>query len=480
MRTNASIATLPSRETNNSKTNGRLGLISAVRARREKARAAGKSLRARVPRTSHGEWSPPSPRSDPVEMVRESNKGRIPQLVPIRYGRMTVSPFTFYRATADIMAGDLAPTPVTGVIAQLCGDCHLLNFGGYATPERRLVFDVNDFDETLPGPWEWDVKRLAASFVLASRSNGFSRYDQRDAAETCVRSYREHMAEYGDMGVLDVWYAHVDIEAVVKRTHDKAAAARLRKRIKKTAKETVLEHDFPTMTEVKGNRCLIKDHRPLIYHHPLLSLRVRREDILRAVRDYRETLADNRKILFDRYEIVDLSLKVVGVGSVGTLCAIALMMAADDDPLFLQIKEARESVLERHLGHSTYENHGERVVVGQRLMQAASDVFLGWTEGKQGRHFYIRQLHDMKLKPLVELFKPSSMTDYAEACGWTLARAHARSGDPAMIAGYLGKSDVFDRAVANFGMKYADQAERDHAAFMKAVRDGRIAVQVEH
>lgn len=294
-----------------------------------------------------------------------------------------------------------------------------------------------------------------------------------------MRSYREHMADYGDMGVLDVWYAHVDIEAAMKKVHDKTGVARLRKRIKK-AKETVLEHDFPEMTEVKGNRRLIKDHRPLIYHHPLLSLRVGREGILRAVKEYRETLADNRKVLLDRYELVDLSLKVVGVGSVGTLCAIALMMAADDDPLFLQIKEARESVLERHLGRSTYQNHGQRVVVGQRMMQAASDVFLGWTQGKEGRHFYIRQLHDMKLKPLVELFKPSTMIDYAGSCGWTLARAHARSGDPAMIAGYLGKSDVFDRAVANFGMNYADQAERDHAAFTKAVRSGRIAVQVEN
>jgi uncharacterized protein (DUF2252 family) len=480
MRTRTSIATLHTGQTNNSRNYSRLGLISVVRGRREKARAAGKSLRARVPRTSHGEWSSPSRRSDPVDMVLESNKGRIPQLLPIRYGRMMVSPFTFYRATADIMAADLATTPATGISAQLCGDCHLLNFGGYATPERRLVFDVNDFDETLPGPWEWDVKRLAASFVLASRSNGFSRSDQQHAAETCVRSYREHMAEYGDMGVLDVWYAHVDVEAALERAHDKVASTRLRKRIKKAARETVVEHDFPEMTQKKGSRVSIKDHRPLIYHHPLINLRTRREDILRAVTSYRETLADNRKRLFDRYELVDLSLKVVGVGSVGTLCAIALMMAADDDPLFLQIKEARESVLERHLGRSTYQNHGERVVVGQRLMQAASDVFLGWTEGKGGRHFYIRQLHDMKLKPLVELFKPTTMVDYAEACGWTLARAHARSGDPAMIAGYLGKSDVFDIAVTKFGMNYADQAEQDHAAFLKMVRSGRIAVEVEH
>ncbi|PWT84611.1 MAG: DUF2252 domain-containing protein [Proteobacteria bacterium] len=410
----------------------------------------------------------------------ESSKGRIRELVPIRYGRMMVSPFTFYRATADIMAEDLAPTPVTGLFAQLCGDCHLLNFNGYATPERRLIFDLNDFDETLPGPWEWDVKRLATSFVLAARSNGFARSDQRDAALTCVRSYREHMAEYADMGALEVWYSSVDIDAIVKNVHDKETQARMRKRIKKAAGQTVLEHDFPKMTETRGNRCVIKDNRPLIYHHPHINLAASRDNIRRAFTHYRETLEDDRKTLLDRYEMVDVSMKVVGVGSVGTFCAVALMMAADDDPLFLQIKEARASVLEQHVGRSVYPNHGERVVVGQRLMQAASDLFLGWTHGKEGRHFYIRQLHDMKLKPLVEVFNPATMVDYADLCGWTLARAHARSGDPARIAGYLGKSDVFDCAVRDFGMSYADQAEKDHAVFMKAVRSGRIEAEVEH
>jgi uncharacterized protein (DUF2252 family) len=356
----------------------------------------------------------------------------------------------------------------------------LLNFNGYATPERRLIFDVNDFDETLPGPWEWDVKRLATSFVLAARSNGFSRSDQRDAALTSVRSYRERMAEYAEMGALDIWYSRVDVEAVMEQVHDKDTRARIRKRIKKAEARTVVEHDFPKMTEMRGNRCVIKDNRPLIYHHPHINLAASRDNIRQAFARYRGTLEDDRKVLLDRYELVDLSLKVVGVGSVGTFCAVALMMASDDDPLFLQIKEARESVLESHLGRSLYGNHGQRVVVGQRLMQAASDLFLGWTEGKAGRHFYIRQLRDMKLKPLVEVFNPSTMVDYAALCGWTLARAHARSGDPAMIAGYLGKSDVFDRAVWDFGLSYADQAEKDHAAFMKAVRSGRVEVQIEH
>ena len=480
MRRNTAIATLPSRKAHNHNISSKPGLISTLRGSREKRRAAGKSLRDRVPRTSHGEWSPRDRRTDPVDMVIQASKGRIPELVPIRYGRMTVSPFTFYRASADIMAEDLAPTPVTGVFAQLCGDCHLLNFNGYATPERRLIFDVNDFDETLPGPWEWDVKRLATSFVLAARSNGFSRSDQRDAALTSVRSYRERMAEYAEMGALDIWYSRVDVEAVMEQVHDKDTRARIRKRIKKAEARTVVEHDFPKMTEMRGNRCVIKDNRPLIYHHPHINLAASRDNIRQAFARYRGTLEDDRKVLLDRYELVDLSLKVVGVGSVGTFCAVALMMASDDDPLFLQIKEARESVLESHLGRSLYGNHGQRVVVGQRLMQAASDLFLGWTEGKAGRHFYIRQLRDMKLKPLVEVFNPSTMVDYAALCGWTLARAHARSGDPAMIAGYLGKSDVFDRAVWDFGLSYADQAEKDHAAFMKAVRSGRVEVQIEH
>jgi uncharacterized protein (DUF2252 family) len=288
------------------------------------------------------------------------------------------------------------------------------------------------------------------------------------------------MAEYADMRALEVWYSRVDIDAAMEHSRDKDTRARMRKRIKKAAERTVTEHDFPKLTETRGNRCVIKENKPLIYHHPHINLAASRDNIRQAFTGYHETLQDDRKILLDRYELVDLSLKVVGVGSVGTFCAIALMMAADDDPLFLQIKEARQSVLEPHLGRSAYANHGRRVVVGQRLMQAASDLFLGWTQGTGGRHFYVRQLRDMKLKPLVEVFNPTTMIDYALLCGWTLARAHARSADPAMIAGYLGKSDAFDRALMRFGMSYADQAEKDHAEFMKAVRKGRVEVQVEH
>jgi uncharacterized protein (DUF2252 family) len=440
--------------------------------------AAGKALRDRVPREKHGEWSPPRHRRDPVEMVIESSQGRIPELVPIRYGRMMVSPFTFYRGAANIMAADLVSTPVTGLRAQLCGDAHLLNFGGFATPERRLILDINDFDETFPGPWEWDVKRLAASFVFAARSNGFSRADQREAALTCVRSYREHMAAYGDMPVLEVWYARLALTDTLAQLHDKAAKGRLKKQIKKAETRTVAEHEFPRMAAPHGRRYVIKDAPPLIYHHPLLNLRSSRENIERALARYRESLSDDRRILLDRYELMDVALKVVGVGSVGTFCAVALLMAADDDPLFLQIKEAGPSVLETHLGKSAYANHGQRVVVGQHLMQAASDLLLGWTLGQGGRHFYIRQLRDMKIKPLVELFNPATMFDYAMLCGWTLARAHARSSDPAMIAGYMGKKDVFDKAIATFSELYSDQAELDHAALKDAVRKGRIEVEV--
>ena len=412
--------------------------------------AAGKALRDRVPREQHGEWKAPRDRPDPVDLIIESSKGRIPELIPIRYGRMSVSPFTFYRGAALNMAADLAGTPHTGIRVQACGDCHLMNFGGFATPERREIFDINDFDETLPGPWEWDVKRLAASFALAARSNGFAAADQRDAALACARSYRKWIAKYSDMRALDVWYAGIDMDAVLAAASDIESAARLRRRLAKTAAKSVPESDFPKLVEGSGNQFVIRDSPPLIYHHQSINLLSDRENILDTFAAYRETLPDDRRVLLDRYRIVDFAVKVVGVGSVGTFCGIALLMAEDDDPLFLQVKEARASVLEPYLGKSAYPNGGQRVVVGQRLMQSASDIFLGWTAGQRGRHFYFRQLRDMKIKFLVEIFNPATMLDYAALCGRTLARAHARSGDAAMIAGYVGKSDVFDKAVARF------------------------------
>jgi uncharacterized protein (DUF2252 family) len=442
--------------------------------------AAGKALRDRVPREAHGKWKPPRNRPDPVDLLIASSKGRIPALIPIRYGRMSVSPFAFFRGTALNMAADLAHTPHTGIRAQLCGDCHLMNFGGFATPERREIFDINDFDETLPGPWEWDLKRLATSVVHAARANGFARADERRSALACARAYRIRIAEYSQMHALDVWYARIDMGAVLAWFSDAGTKARLRKRIAKAQARTVAESDFPKMVEGSGGRFAIKDNPPLLAHDQVLNLAESHDNIIGAYEAYRRTLADDRRILLDRYRLTDFALKVVGIGSAGTFCAVALLMAEDDDPLFLQIKEAHASLLEPYVGKSAYANHGQRVVAGQRLMQSASDIFLGWTRGPRGRHFYVRQMRDMTLKPIVEVFNPATMADFGALCGWTLARAHARSGDAAMIAGYLGKSDVFDRAIARFARDYADQTERDYAAFMDAIRKGRIEALIEH
>ena len=441
--------------------------------------AAGKALRDKFPRTSHGEWAPAARRIDPVAQIISSSKGRLPELIPIRYGRMLASPFTFYRGTANIMAADLGTTPATDIPVQACGDCHLLNFGVFATPERGTIFDINDFDETMPGPWEWDVKRLAASMVLAARSNGFSAADQRDAAEASVRSYREHMAEYAEMRAMEVWYSRIDSETLAASFTDKVGVARFRKRLAKATSRSAAVDDFPKMAEAKDGRHVIKDNPPLIYHHQMLDTPEMRSNIETAFADYRKTLPDDRRVLLDRYRAADFALKVVGVGSVGTLCAVFLLMAADDDPLFLQVKEARRSVLAPFVAKGRYANDGQRIVEGQRLMQAASDIFLGWTRGKSGRDFYLRQLRDVKLKPMVEIFSRSTMAEYGAVCGWTVARAHARSGDPGMIAGYLGSKEVFDKAVATFAVAYADQAERDHAAMAAAVRKGRIEVVLE-
>lgn len=452
---------------------------AAPRPTRDERRAAGKALREKRPRADHGTWVPTSRLRDPVALVVDSSKGRLPELIPIRYGRMLASPFTFYRGTANIMAADLATTPAAGITVQACGDCHLLNFGVFATPERRIMFDINDFDETMPGPWEWDVKRLAASLVLAARSNGFSAADQRDAAEASVRSYREHMAEYAEMRAMEVWYSRIDSETLAASFTDKAGVARFRKRLAKATSRSAALDDFPKMAETQGGRHVIKDNPPLIYHHQMLGTPQIRSNIEAAFADYRKTLPDDRRVLLDRYEVADFALKVVGVGSVGTLCAVFLLMAADEDPLFLQVKEARRSVLAPFAAKGRYANDGQRIVEGQRLMQAASDLFLGWTRGKSGRDFYLRQLRDVKLKPMVEIFSRSTMAEYGAVCGWTVARAHARSGDPAMIAGYLGSKEVFDKAVAKFAVAYADQAERDHAAMAAAVRKGRIEVILE-
>ena len=452
--------------------------VMAFRPRRSRAERVrqGEELRAKCPRSSHAAWKPSKHRSDPLLLLKESEKGRLPDLVPIRHGRMLKSPFTFYRGAALNMAADLATRPASGPRVQACGDAHLLNFGVYATPERHLVLDVNDLDETLPVPWEWDLKRLATSFVLACRSNGLSEDDARDAAQACARSYRENMTTFSGMRALDVWYATLDVETTLPQIKNAESRKRFRKRMAKARKQNVVEHDFPKLTDTATDTFTIKDNAPLIYHRREL---LNDENIRQGLARYRESLPEERRVLLDRFEIKDVAIKVVGVGSVGTLCGVVLLMAAEDDPLFLQIKEANASVLEPYAGRSIYPNHGERVVRGCRLMQSASDIFLGWAEGKQGRQIYVRQLRDMKIKILVELFGLSDMLQYAELCGFTLARAHARSGDSAVITGYLGQSDTFDKAIATFSVAYADQSEKDHAILMKAVRRGDLEVEIE-
>jgi len=453
--------------------------ITIDRRSRTDRKNEGKAMRLAVPLASHAQWQAPANRRDPVDLLIESSIGREPKLLPIRYGRMMQSPFAFYRGAAAIMAADLAGLPSTGIIVQACGDCHLVNFGSFATPERRQVVAINDYDETLPAPWEFDIKRLAASFVVAGRFNGFTAEEARAAAQACARSYRERMREFSKMGVLDLWYYSIDIDAFLETIDDETASTRAKKRFAKARERNVLDEDFPELVTFEGGEHRIRDNPPLIYHLQDEEAGVIEARVREAFEGYRATLSEDRRLLLDRYELKDIAVKVVGVGSVGTRCAIMLLMGGAEDPLFLQVKEARASVLEPYAGSSSYPNHGQRVVMGQRLMQSASDIFLGWTESNIGKHFYIRQMRDMKIKPLVELFSPSVMNQYAEVCGWALARAHARSGDAAKIAGYLGKKEDFDEALADFAEAYADQNEKDHKALVQAVQKGRLEVYLE-
>lgn len=441
--------------------------------------ASGKALRDQCTRQDHAVWRAPDNRRDPIELMQDSNEGRIPHLVPIRHGRMLQSPFAFYRGAALNMAADLATTPSSGLRVQACGDCHLMNFGAYATPERRIIFDINDLDETLPAPWEWDIKRLTTSFVLACRDNGFSEECARTAVLSCVQSYRERMTEYSQMHVMDVWYASIDAESVIPTIRDEEARKRVQTRLAKAREHSVLEHEFPELATNAGLTPTIKENPPLIFHVRDVSYDEHAANVHQAYARYRDTLQEDRQLLLDRYTLTDFAIKVVGVGSVGTFCGILLLMASGDDPLFLQFKQARPSVLEPYAGKSRHANDGARIVHGCRMMQSASDLFLGWCEGILGRHYYVRQLKDMKIKPMVEIFTANVMRQYAELCGWTLAHAHARSGEPAKIAGYLGKSDKFDNAIADFSVAYADQTEHDHECLLKAVRAGKLEVFVE-
>jgi uncharacterized protein (DUF2252 family) len=436
--------------------------------------AAGKALRDKCAKDAHGNWKPAPKRRDPIDLPIESSKGRMPQLVPILYARMMQSPFAFYRGAAAIMAADLGHTPVSGVRVQACGDCHLLNFGGFATPERNIAFDINDFDETLPAPWKWDVKRLATSCVVAGQHNGYNKAEAREMALRCVESYREHIDRFARMTVLERWYEHIDASDILSALSGKKWRREVQTQIEKAVARSVLDDDFPKLATVEGGKPRIKDNPPLIFHQGDVAADGEYGRAIKAAfRQYGKTLSDERRELLDRFELKDIAIEVVGVGSVGTMCGILLLMADTDDALFLQVKEARVSVLEPYAGKSRYPNRGERVVVGQRLMQAASDLFLGWTQ-YEGRHFYVRQLHDTKIKPLIEGISASRLGLYSGWCGWALARAHAKSGDAAMISGYLGSNDRFDKAVAKFAVAYASQNQRDYQALLKAIRDGRI------
>ncbi|WP_131746478.1 DUF2252 domain-containing protein [Frankia sp. Cppng1_Ct_nod] len=450
--------------------------------------ARGKAARATVPRSSHGEFEPAPKRPDPVDVVERQSSTRVPELVPIRYGRMIESPFRFYRGAAAIMAGDLATTPRTGITAQLCGDAHLLNFRLLASPERHLMFDINDFDETLPGPWEWDVKRLAASFVIAGRHNGFSGAERRTVVMAMVRFYREWMHRFADMGNLAVWYAQVNVEQLEAQYLDQMSKAR-RRRVTRTvsrARSRDSLRAFEKLTTfVDGERRIVADPPLLVPIRDLFTGvegDALAERLAVIIEEYRESLSSERRVLLGQYRLVDVARKVVGVGSVGTRCWIVLMLGRDDhDPLLLQVKEADTSVLADHLPASEYANQGQRVVSGQRLMQAASDIFLGWHQGMgidgRVRDFYVRQLYDWKGIIPVDEMAPQNMRSFAGLCGMTLARAHARSGDRIALASYLGRSDVFDRALTHFAEAYADQNERDHAALVAAVKSGRVIAE---
>jgi uncharacterized protein (DUF2252 family) len=416
-------------------------------------------------------------RIDPVRLVLQSDRGRVPELIPLRHGRMAKSPFTFYRGAALNMAADLAITPASGIRVQCGGDSHLVNFRGFATPERKVIFAINDLDETLPAPWEWDLKRLTTSFVVACRDNGLSESIATDVVRTCARSYREHMTEFREMKAIDLWYFALEAETLISRINDAEMRRRVAKGLAKARTPKVVEDLFPGITHVAG-RSVIKDKLPTIFHWKGHSPGEIHEVVRDGFARYRESLPSSSRVLLDRYEAKDAVIKVVGVGSVGTRCAVALLMGANNDSLFLQFKEARASVLEPYTGRSGYRNHGERVIEGQRLMQAASDLFLGWSNDSSLRvDFYVRQLRDCKTAANIDTMSHTHLVEYAHHCGAALARAHAKTGDAAAISGYIGKSDALDAALARFAAIYADQTEQDFERLKTAAQHGRIPVE---
>ena len=436
---------------------------------RESRRRVGEDARRRVPHEAHATWTPSDAR-DPIGLLREQAATRMPDLVPMRYARMAVSPFTYYRGAALPMAADLAGSPTSGITVQLGGDAHLSNFGLFASPERDLLFDMNDFDETLQGPWEWDVKRLAGSMVLAARSLGVARHDAHHAALETVRAYQHRMAEYAAMRSMDVYYSRVDASEILADVAKKARAF-----VRSTVDSATIHdalHEVPKLTEVDttGRRRIV-DRPPTTFHHLEID-RASEAGILDA---YADTLRDDRQTLLRRFAIVDAAIKVVGVGSVGLIAGVLLLDGGDgEDPLFLQLKQAEASVLERYLSPSPFAHHGQRVVTGQRRLQANSDILLGWTTGPEGRHLYVRQLQDQKAGAVVDAMTLANLDVWGGLCGWTLARGHARSGDPVAIAGYLGDDVSFAHAIADFSVTYADQTERDHGALVAAINAGQL------
>jgi uncharacterized protein (DUF2252 family) len=429
-------------------------------------RQAGAALRRAVPRSAQGQWAPPADRADPVGILIEQGKSRIQELLPIRYGRMRADPFAFLRGAAAVMAADLARTPATGIRMQACGDAHLANFGSYATPEGLPVFDINDFDETLPAPFEWDLKRLATSLVVAGRVAQYSEKATRGLAHTAAQSYRKHMAELARLPPVDAWNQHVDLARAISDIEQPKVRDAVEKRLARVL-ESGAQHFG--LTEGKDGGVHIREKPPLIYHLSQHTLPARK-----AFASYAETLQEDRRVLLHRHTLRDVAFKAVGVGSVGTFCAIGLLTAGDGSPLLLQIKEAQESVLAPFAGASDYANHGERVVVGQRMMQAATDVFLGWTRTPiDGRYFYIRRLKDSRLANVGTQLQ-AALPFYASLCGRTLARAHARAGDPALVSGYAGAGTAFEEAMSTFAVAYGDQTEKDWNGFLAAIKTGRI------
>jgi uncharacterized protein (DUF2252 family) len=457
----------------------------------EERAVRGKSARAEVPLDSHAEFEPAADRPDPIALLEEQGASRVPNLVPVRYGRMMASPFSYYRGAALPMAADLATTPVTGLAVQACGDAHLSNFGVFGSAERRLVFDINDFDETTPGPWEWDVKRLAASLEVAARDNGFPGKKRRAIVAAAVAQYREAMRDFADMTNLEVWYAHADMD-LLRQQNPAELKARQRKAVDKGLAKARTKDSMQAVDKlthmVDGKPRIIADPPLIVPADQLIPDEIDRKNFEGLISDlvagYRRTMETDRRYLLEQYEFCDMAHKVVGVGSVGTRCWIVLMLGRDTgDPLFLQVKEAQDSVLCRYVGSSKYSNQGQRVVAGQRLMQASSDIFLGWqrvaigAENNGHRDFYVRQLRDWKLSLDIETMVPRGLRVYARLCGWTLARAHARSGDRIAIAAYLGGSDAFDQAITQFAGAYADQNAKDHEALLAAVKSGRIMAE---